>query len=184
MSQPIRVVTVDDHKVIRTGVRTMLGEGGEELALVGEAPDGEAALKVISELQPDVVLMDLRMPGMDGIEAIEHIHQHWPQIAVVILTTYNEDALMIRGLQAGACGYVLKDADLEVLLDVIRAAARGERLVQPEVVERLLMHAARAAQIPPALFSNAPIREATREGPDRTHRARTRGTDGGGAWRA
>ncbi|HLI07174.1 MAG TPA: response regulator transcription factor [Ktedonobacteraceae bacterium] len=148
MSQPIRVVTVDDHKVIRTGVRTMLEDGGEEFTLVGEAADGKAALRVIGDLQPDVVLMDLRMPGMDGIEAIEHIHQRWPQIAVVILTTYNEDALMIRGLQAGACGYVLKDADLEVLLNAIRAAARGERLVQPELVERLLLHAARATQLP------------------------------------
>jgi NarL family two-component system response regulator YdfI len=149
MSQPIRVVTVDDHKVIRTGVRTMLGEGGEEFALVGEAADGEAALRVINELQPDVVLMDLRMPGMDGIAAIEQIRKLWPQIAVVILTTYNEDSLMIRGLQAGACGYLLKDADLEVLLDAIRAAARGERLVQPEIMERLLMHAARATQLAP-----------------------------------
>ncbi|HLZ63791.1 MAG TPA: response regulator transcription factor [Ktedonosporobacter sp.] len=148
MMRPIRVVTVDDHKVIRTGLRTMLGEGGEEFALAGEAADGEAALQVISELQPDVVLMDLRMPGMDGIEAIEQIHQRWPQIALVILTTYNEDTLMIRGLQAGACGYLLKDADLEVLLNAIRAAARGERLIQPDIVERLLTHAARAAQVP------------------------------------
>lgn len=146
MSKPIRVVAVDDHKVIRTGLRTMLEEGGEEFTLVGEAADGVEALQVISDLQPDVVLMDLRMPGMDGITAIEQIHQRWPQIAVVILTTYNEDALMIRGLQAGACGYLLKDTDLDVLLAAIRAAARGERLVQPEMVERLLLHAARATR--------------------------------------
>jgi NarL family two-component system response regulator YdfI len=85
-----------------------------------------------------VVLMDLRMPGLDGIQAIEQIHAQWPQIALVILTTYNEDALMLRGLQAGACGYLLKDTSRETLLDAIRTAARGETLLQPEVLARLL----------------------------------------------
>ncbi len=147
MTHMIRIITVDDHKVIRAGLRSMLGERSEEFALLGEAADAETALQLISDLQPDVVLMDLRLPGMDGIQAIEQIHRRWPQIAVVILTTYNEDELMIRGLQAGACGFLLKDVDLDVLLDAVRTAARGERLVQPEMIERLLRHAARATQV-------------------------------------
>ena len=93
---------------------------------------------------------------VDEVPKLEQIHQRWPRIAIVILTTYNEDALMIRGLHAGACGYLLKDAGLAVLLDAIRAAARGERLVQPEMVERLLMHAARATQTPPMLSPTRP----------------------------
>jgi NarL family two-component system response regulator YdfI len=84
--------------------------------------------------------MDLRMPGMDGLTAIEHLRQQQPQIAIVILTTYNEDDLMLRGLQAGALGYLLKDTDRQTLLDTIRAAARGETLLKPEIMARLLAH--------------------------------------------
>lgn len=154
-SKCIRIVVVDDHHVIRVGLRTMLEEGGGEFCLVGEASDGSTAVRVVGELQPDVVLMDLRMPGMDGLQAIEDIHQRWPSIAVIILTTYNEDALMIRGLQSGASGYLLKDTDLSILLDAIRKAARGERVIQPDVMERLLSHAARATGMP----SSTPMHE-------------------------
>src|SRR5579885_2458765 len=114
----IRLLVVDDHQVIRRGVRTMLAEGGDEFVLVGEAADGAMAIRQAGEFQPDVSLMDLRMPGMDGLEAIQQIHQQWPSIAILILTTYNEDELMIRGLQAGACGYLLKDLDLDALLQI------------------------------------------------------------------
>lgn len=134
----IRVVVVDDHLIVREGLRMMLELGGEGFALVGDATDGATALRVVEELQPDVVLMDLRMPGMDGLEAIAHIRQTWPQIAVVILTTYNEDELMVRGLRSGACGYLLKDTDRETLFHAIRAAARGEMLLQPEMLARVL----------------------------------------------
>jgi NarL family two-component system response regulator YdfI len=134
----IRVVVVDDHLIVREGLRMMLELGGEGFALVGDATDGATALRVVEELQPDVVLMDLRMPGMDGLEAIAHIRQTWPQIAVVILTTYNEDDLMVRGLRSGACGYLLKDTDRETLFHAIRAAARGEMLLQPEMLARVL----------------------------------------------
>ena len=134
----IRVVVVDDHLIVREGLRMMLELGGEGFALVGDATDGATALRVVEELQPDVVLMDLRMPGMDGLEAIAHIRQTWPQIAVVILTTYNEDELMVRGLRSGACGYLLKDTDRETLFHAIRAAARGEMLLQPEMLTRVL----------------------------------------------
>src|SRR5882724_7402384 len=140
MSNRIRVVIADDHPVVRTGLRLMLGMR-EIFELVGEAVDGASAVRLVGELQPDVVLMDLRMPGMDGIAALSHIHREWPQVAALILTTYNEDELMIRGLRAGARGYLLKDADVELLLQAIERAARGEMLVQSEVMERILLHA-------------------------------------------
>jgi len=141
-SKIIRVVVVDDHLVVREGLRLILEKAGKGkgIALVGDATDGAMALQLIEEAQPDVVLMDLRMPGMDGLEAIERIRNTWPQIAVVILTTYNEDDLMLRGLRAGACGYLLKDVSRETLFETIHAAARGELLVQPQIMARILAH--------------------------------------------
>lgn len=141
----IRVVIVDDHQMVRLGLSMML-KMGEGFELVGEAGDGTEALPLIGELQPDVVLMDLRMPHMDGLDAIAQIREQWPRIAILILTTYNEDDLVIRGLQAGACGYLLKDTSVETLLHAIQAAARGEILMQPEIVARLLAHAAKEPQ--------------------------------------
>lgn len=143
MNNRVRVVIADDHPVVRTGLRMMLSMR-ETFELVGEAVDGASAIRLVSDLQPDVVLMDLRMPGVDGIAALEHIRREWPRVAVIILTTYNEDELMIRGLRAGARGYLLKDADVEVLLQAIERVARGETLIQPEVMERVLLHAERA----------------------------------------
>ena len=138
--QHIRVVVVDDHQVVREGLRMMLEILGEGFVLVGEAADGAASIRAVAETQPDVVLMDLRMPGMDGLEAIKQIHSQWPQVAIVILTTYNEDEWLIQGLRAGASGYLLKDASSETLFHAIRSAARGETLLQPDVLARLLSH--------------------------------------------
>src|SRR6266487_2800766 len=138
--QHIRVVVVDDHQVVREGLRMMLEILGEGFVLVGEAADGAASICAVAETQPDVVLMDLRMPGMDGLEAIKQIHSQWPQVAIVILTTYNEDEWLIQGLRAGASGYLLKDASSETLFHAIRSAARGETLLQPDVLARLLSH--------------------------------------------
>ena len=141
MSNPgkgIRVVIADDHPVVRMGLRMTLEEFGDEIELVGEAATGAAVVQLVEEARPDVVLLDIRMPGMDGLEALEQIRASLPQVAVVILTTYNEDAFLLRGLQAGACGYLLKDCPLDTLLHAIRAAARGETLLQPEMVARLL----------------------------------------------
>jgi NarL family two-component system response regulator YdfI len=152
MSKPISVMIVDDHVIIREGLRLMLEEVGEEFQVVGDATDGETALQLVGQLQPDVVLMDLRMPGMDGITAIEHIRQLYPRVAILILTTYNEDDLMIRGLQAGACGYLLKDTSLDTLLNAIRAAARGEMLIQPDIMARILAYT--TSQRPPAPLIN------------------------------
>jgi len=135
----IRILIADDHLVVREGLQLILGME-EDLEVVGEAPNGETAVRLAGELQPDVILMDLRMPGIGGLAAIEQILAQWPQMAIVILTTYNEDELMIRGLQAGARGFLLKDTGRETLFHTIRAAARGETLLQPDVIARLMTH--------------------------------------------
>lgn len=136
----IRVLVVDDHQVVREGLRMMLEVLGAGFVVVGEAAEGEAAIRLVEACQPEVVLMDLRMPGMDGLEAIRQIHTRRPEVAIVILTTYNEDALMLAGLQAGASGYLLKDVSSKTLFHTIRSAARGATLLQPEVLTRLLAH--------------------------------------------
>ena len=137
MNAPIRVLVADDHLIIRQGLRLIL-ETADDLELVGEASDGAEAVEKAAGLHPDVVLMDLRMPGMDGLSAIERLSAEQPQVAVVILTTFNEDELMTRGLRAGAKGYLLKDTDRETLFNTIRAAARGQTLLQPDTIARLL----------------------------------------------
>jgi len=137
MSNSIRVLIADDHLIIREGLRLIL-ETADGIELVGEATDGAEAVRLARELSPDVILMDLRMPNMDGLTAIERLRSEQPQVAVVILTTYNEDDLMLRGLRAGARGYLLKDTDRETLFNTIRAAARGETLLKPEIMARLL----------------------------------------------
>jgi two-component system, NarL family, response regulator YdfI len=142
MPEPIRVVIVDDHPVVRTGLRLMLGMG-EGMELVGEAADGVAAVHLVSELQPDVVLMDVRMPAMDGLEAIEQIRAQFPHIAIIVLTTYDDDELLLRSLHVGVRGYLLKDCGLETVLHAIERAARGEMLLQPDVMQRVLDYAAR-----------------------------------------
>ena len=133
----IKLLIADDHLIIRQGLRLIL-ETEDEFEIVGEASDGAEALKLCKKLKPDVVLMDLRMPNMDGLTAIEKLRVEGPEIAVVILTTFNEDELMLRGLQAGARGYLLKDTDRSTLFDTIRAAARGETLLKPEIMARVL----------------------------------------------
>ena len=150
----IKILIADDHLIIRQGLRLIL-ETEVDFTLVGEASDGAEALKLCTGLHPDVVLMDLRMPGMDGINAIEKLRQTQPEIAVVILTTFNEDDLMLRGLRAGAKGFLLKDTDRTALFDTIRAAARGETLLKPEIVARLL----NVASTPPASPFNLTERE-------------------------
>jgi len=139
MTQPIRVLITDDHSIIREGLRLIL-ETTDDIEVIGEAADGAESLQLVAENTPDVVLMDLRMPGMDGLTAIEHLQHDYPQVAIVILTTYNEDDLMLRGLQAGAKGFLLKDTSRDTLLDTIQAAAKGESLLGADAMSRLLAH--------------------------------------------
>ena len=133
----IKILIADDHLIIRQGLRLIL-ETETDFEFIGEASDGNEALSLCKKLKPDVVLMDLRMPNMDGLTAIEKLRIEQPEIAVVILTTFNEDDLMLRGLQAGAHGYLLKDTDRNTLFNTIRAAARGETLLKPEIMARVL----------------------------------------------
>lgn len=153
MDKRIRVLIVDDHLMVRKGLRLMLEEEGEDMEPVGEAADGEVALALIEETQPDVVLMDVRMPKLDGILTLQHIRATWPQIAVLLLTTYNDDDLIMRGLQAGAHGYLLKDTSGSTLLNAIRSAARGEILVRPEILVRVLSHTTPAAHASPGTIA-------------------------------
>jgi two-component system, NarL family, response regulator YdfI len=133
----IRVMITDDHLIVREGLRLIL-ETADGIELVGEAKDGAECLELVKKLNPQVILMDLQMPRMDGITAIEHLRKDYPDLAIVILTTYNEDDLMIRGLQSGARGYLLKDSSRENLIDAIQAAAKGETLLKPEILSRVL----------------------------------------------
>ncbi len=133
----ISVMITDDHLIVREGLRLIL-ETADDIEVVGEAVDGAECLQLVPKLSPHVILMDLQMPRMDGITAINHLRKDFPEIAIVILTTYNEDDLMIQGLQAGARGYLLKDSSRESLLDSIRAAAKGETLLKPDILARVL----------------------------------------------
>jgi two-component system, NarL family, response regulator YdfI len=144
MTDITRVLIVDDHTIVRSGLRLLL-ETADHLEVVGEAENGRVALTLAAELQPDVILMDLRLPEMDGLTAIGHLQTEQPHIAVIILTTYNEDEMMLRGLQAGARGYLLKDMSRDSLIDTIEAAVRGDTLLKPEILQRVL-----AAQQPAA----------------------------------
>jgi len=137
MTETIRLLIADDHLIVRQGLRLIL-ETEPGFELIGEAGDGAEAVELATELQPDVILMDLRMPRVDGISAIQQLCTEQPQIAIVILTTFNEDDLMREGLQAGARGYLLKDTDRATLFNTIRAAAQGQTLLKPEIIQQLL----------------------------------------------
>jgi NarL family two-component system response regulator LiaR len=133
----IRVVVVDDHAIVREGLRTFL-EMLPDIELVGEAGNGEEALAVAAKERPDVVLMDLVMPVMDGIEAIRRLHADSPQIKVIALTSFTDDDKLYPAIKAGAAAYLLKDVGPQQLAEAIRAAARGEMHLHPEVTRRLM----------------------------------------------
>jgi NarL family two-component system response regulator YdfI len=158
----IRVLIADDHLVVREGLQLILGSQ-PDFEVVGEAEDGATAVRLAGELQPHVILMDLRMPGMDGLEAIGHIRRQWPDIAIVILTTYNEDDLMLRGLRAGARSFLLKDTDRQTLFHTIRAAAQGETLLQPDILARVLTHTQQPAPNLQSPVSSPPLDLTERE---------------------
>jgi DNA-binding NarL/FixJ family response regulator len=132
-----RVLVVDDHPVVRGGLVGWLA-AQEDLDVVGEAGDGQEALAMVAALSPDVVLMDLRMPRMDGVTATERLAVSHPAVRVLVLTTYDTDADIVRAVAAGATGYLLKDAPLPQLADAVRAAARGETVLAPPVAARLV----------------------------------------------
>ncbi len=137
MPEPIRILIADDHPVVRTGLEGMLASQAE-FEVVGEAANGRQAVESADRLHPDVVLMDLRMPELDGVAATSKIRQRHPEIKVLVLTTYDSDADILPAVEAGAIGYLLKDAPREDLFRAIRAAAKGESFLAPAVAARLM----------------------------------------------
>lgn len=133
----ISLLVVDDHPVVRAGLIGLL-DSEDDLCVIGEAADGAEALARVNTLKPDVVLMDLRMPNLDGAQATSRIRADHPDTAVLVLTTYDTDNDIVRAVEAGAAGYLLKDAPRRQLIDAVRAAARGETVLAPPVAARLV----------------------------------------------
>jgi len=151
--EPIKVLITDDHPVVREGLSAMLNKE-PDIRVVGEAENGTEAIDKAKELQPDVVLMDLRMPEVDGVEAMRQIRAANPGIKFIVLTTYDNDEYIFKGIEAGARAYLLKDAPREELFKAIRAVYKGESLIEPAVAGKVLDRFAelsRQAQAPERL---------------------------------
>lgn len=156
MADKITILLVDDQRLMRDGLRTLL-ELEEDFMVVGEAANGTEALARYAELQPTIVLMDVRMPGMDGVEATLRLHTQWPTIKVIILTTFDEDEYIFEGLRAGALGYLLKAVSGDELADAIRRVAAGQALIDPAVTLKVVNAFARLA--PPMRAIDAGLTE-------------------------
>jgi len=152
------ILIVDDHEVVRNGIRSYL-ETIKDFEVVGEAESGEAALKMVSELIPDIVLLDLIMPGMDGVETTRQIKKISPRTQVVVLTSYHEDVHIFPALKAGAISYILKDMKMEKLVDALQRAVRHEVTLHPLVAERVLENIRGGENEEPALFTELTERE-------------------------
>lgn len=148
-SASIRVLIVDDHAIVRRGIRALLSEAGGFL-IAGEVDDGQAAVLAAAETQPDVILMDLLMPGMDGIEATRQITSRQPQMRVLVLTSFAADNKVFPAIKAGAVGYLLKDSSPDELVRAIRQVYRGEPALHPTIARKLLQEVARPVEKEPA----------------------------------
>jgi len=144
--ESLRVLIVDDHDLFRTGLRNLLEEQAVEI--VGEAASGAEAVKAVRELAPDVVVMDLNMPGMGGVEATRHISSIAPLTRVVMLTISDQDSDVMDAILAGACGYLLKDASIQDLMAGISSAARGESLISPHIAAKVLQRVRATSERP------------------------------------
>lgn len=158
MTERISVMLVDDHDMVRQGVRAFL-EAQLDLNIVSEASSGEEAVRLAQEYIPDVVLMDLVMPGMNGVDATREIKRVSPRTQVVILTSYHEDENIFPALRAGAISYTLKDIRSAELAEIIRKAARGESVLHPRVATRVIEEVRRAKQSVPPAFADLTERE-------------------------
>jgi len=148
--QKIRILLVDDHPVVRKGTRELL-EGYPDFEVVGEAADGLEAVKLSKNLEPNLILMDVSMPNMNGIEATRHIKAAQPTVAVLVLTSYDDDAYVFALLEAGAAGYLLKNARDEEIVNAVRAVAGGESVLHPSVAKKVLgRFAAQSNPTPPS----------------------------------
>ena len=154
----IRVLLVDDQEIIRQGLATIF-KYAEGIEVVGYAADGKQALALARELKPDVVMMDLKMPGLGGIPATRQIIAELPDTRVVILTTYDTDDLVFEGIKAGASGYLLKDASAETLVEAIRGVMRGESQIAPKVARKVLSEFQRLVEV----SESAPVGRVTPE---------------------
>jgi DNA-binding NarL/FixJ family response regulator len=143
--EKIRILLVDDHEIVRLGLMTLINDQ-EDMQVVGEAGNASEALAGVERLRPDVVLMDIRLPGTSGIEATRQISQKFPQSKIIILTSYQDDNLVVQAIRAGATGYVLKQVGNHELLRAIKAAAHGEALLDPAAAAHLLAHVRRVEQ--------------------------------------
>jgi len=135
-SDRIRVLLVDDHAIARNGVRLMLGTAAD-IDVAGEAADAQQALALLRQEAFDVALLDITMPGMNGLDLLRHLHGDYPGMAVLMLSTYAEEIYAVRALKQGAAGYLTKDAPTAVLVDAVRRAAGGRKYVSPSLVEKL-----------------------------------------------
>jgi DNA-binding NarL/FixJ family response regulator len=145
MMQKKDILLVDDHEVVRLGLKSLL-EHNDQFEVVAEAGTAKEAVAQVEKYHPDVVLMDIRLPGASGIEACEEITSRWPDVRVVILTSYAEDEMLFSAIRAGASGYVLKQIGAEGLITAIEAACRGEALLDPAVTQRVFQEVRRAVK--------------------------------------
>jgi DNA-binding NarL/FixJ family response regulator len=155
MTDQIRILIADDHPVVREGLITMISRE-PDFKVVGEAKNGLEAVEKVKQLQPDVVLMDLRMPELDGVEAIRQISLTETNVKFIILTTYSDDDYIFKGIEVGARAYLLKDAPREELFKAIKAVNRGESLIQPVIASKILdrfVEMTKQAQAPQDLLS-------------------------------
>jgi NarL family two-component system response regulator LiaR len=158
MSEKITVLLVDDHKVVRQGVRAFL-QAQADIEVVAEADSGETAVSLAAEHAPDVVLMDLVMPGMDGVEATRQVKTQSPRTQIIMLTSYHQDEHIFPAIRAGALSYLLKDIEPAALADAVRQAAQGEAVLHPRVAARVVqeLHGSRQASM--NVFSELSERE-------------------------
>ncbi|MCH7983069.1 MAG: response regulator transcription factor [Chloroflexi bacterium] len=145
MDGPIRVLIADDHPVVRSGLRALI-ETETGMEIVGDAADGKEAIEKAGQLLPDIVLLDLMMPGVSGLEAIEGIRQHNSDIHILVLTSFDQDDLLFPAIKAGAHGYLLKDSSPEDLLRAIRQVSRGESSLHPTIARKLIREFSGSAQ--------------------------------------
>lgn len=151
-TQPITVLIIDDHQLVREGVRTFL-QKQSDITVVGEAASGQEGLRLAADLVPDVVLMDLVMPEMDGIETTRRLKQISPGSQVIVLTSFDDDQHILPAIRAGALSYILKDVGTAALADAVRKAARGEVVMTPQVAARV-MQELRQGSYPPTQFDS------------------------------
>ena len=156
MTEQITILITDDHALVRNGVRMFL-ELQPDLLVLGEADSGEEAVRMAADLVPDVVLMDLVMAGMGGVEATRRVKQVSPHSQIIVLTSYHEDEYIFPALRAGALSYVLKDVGPEELADTVRKAARGESVLHPRVAARVVQEIRGARSATPNLFTDLTV---------------------------